>query len=292
MIDDIAYRVVRIVNRIVRTFFYIDRFDGRNDRVYRHVRELEERLYELSEEVKSDVFKDKLELVENEVEKYVENNLERIIGEKFTEMNSDEVAIKNEIRSIADKSVREFMSGDEISKIATQLAEQEVLKRKLTEEKRLNSMLDAQMQNAGTLKTVMINLFVVVNLGILAFYVFGNVGLIPEKAIYGVIGLYVSLATFIVYIYRASNSRTSALLAIREDSKKFYDVLQYLKSFKGNGELTEHDIDLIRMIMTNRAEREKATNHPYEMIFKGVSDSNIQFKGGKMSFEKKASKDS
>jgi hypothetical protein len=132
----------------------------------------------------------------------------------------------------------------------------------------------------------MINLFVIVNFGLIGLYVFKG----AELSQYGALslsGLYVSLAGFIIYIFRASNARTSVLLAIKEDLKKQNTAMEYVESIGNSRTLSQNDIDLIRMLMTNHSEREKKVDHPYEMVFKGISGSNIQFKGGKMAIGEK-----
>ena len=195
-----------------------------------------------------------------------------------------------EIESIAKKEVTQYLQSVDVESLTNNAMHFQSSERKRMDEKLLDEISMEQLRNSGRIKTVLINLFVFFNVGILMFYIFGDPSKWVQEAIYGVVGLYISLAAFIIYIYRVSNARTAVVMAIREDSKKYYDALDYLARFKANGDITEHDVDLIRMLITNRSEREKGTEHPYEMIFKSIADSNIQFKGGKMSVSKSSSK--
>ncbi|WP_236492237.1 hypothetical protein, partial [Pseudomonas sp. PA-5-4A] len=105
---------------------------------------------------------------------------------------------------------------------------------------------------------------------------------LTDKAVTGIIGLYISLAAFIVYIYRTSNFRSSVLLALREDAKKYFDADDYIKRLKAGASPSDRDVEVLKLLLLNRAEREKMADHPYELVLKGVSNSNIQLKGGKM----------
>lgn len=145
----------------------------------------------------------------------------------------------------------------------------------------LETTIQEQMQSAGRLKTVMINLFVMFNIGVLCIYIFGS-STLTDRAVTAIIGLYVSLAAFIVYIYRTSNFRSSVLLALHEDAKKYFDAEDYIKRLKPGASPTDRDVEVLKLLLLNRAEREKMADHPYELILKGVSNSNIQLKGGKM----------
>jgi hypothetical protein len=90
------------------------------------------------------------------------------------------------------------------------------------------------------------------------------------------------LAAFIVYIYRTSNFRSSVLLALREDAKKYFDAEDYIRRLKPGASPTDRDVEVLKLLLLNRAEREKMADHPYELVLKGVTNSNIQFKGGKI----------
>lgn len=152
--------------------------------------------------------------------------------------------------------------------------------------KEFNTLVDKQLNTANSIKLVMMNLFVLFNFLIIASF-FVVPSRFSDKASLTILGVYISLSAFIIFIYRASNSRSAALLAIKEDSKKFYDVFQFIKQFKKGASFSNNDVEIIKSILINRLEREKTTDHPYEVILKGVSNTNVMFKGGKIAGGKK-----
>jgi len=266
--------------------------EGRSPSSVRHERrllDLNDRIDEIEKSIKSKDINDKIPEIEIEIKNYIENNYKRISEERLNELKSVEGGITDEIEQFVNNSVINYLETNNIEEIVKHKEKLEYLKRKNMHEEQLSYVADGQLTNSARLKTVMINLFIFFNLGILLFYIFGDVSSIQDKALYSITALYVSLATFIFYIYRVSNSRTSVIMSIHEDSKKYHDVLHFINDIKNGAELSEQDIELIKLLLTNRSEREKSIAHPYEMIFKGVENSNIQFRGGKISFDKKAS---
>ena len=128
----------------------------------------------------------------------------------------------------------------------------------------------------------MMNLFVFFNLSLLALFV-ATPERFTDRSSLTVLGVYVSLSAFIIYIYRASNARSASLLAIKEDEKKLASVFDFLETFKKGGAFTNNEVELIRLLLINRVEREKGADHPYEVILKGVTNSTVLLKGGKVS---------
>ncbi len=137
-----------------------------------------------------------------------------------------------------------------------------------------------QLRSTNGTKSSMISLFVMFNLGIIAALWYVPTGVASAKEL--ILGLYISLAMFIVYVYRAANARALVLLAITEDLKRYHDAEKYMNHLRPNTPPTERDLDVLRLILTNRAEREKNNEHPYELVLKGISNSNIMLKGGKI----------
>lgn len=257
-----------------------------NNTLYKRVSILENELQKTKKELELNNIKDKSELIEQAVENYIENNIKNIVSNKVKELKVNDEILFQEIELITKKEVENFLKLTDMDSISKNIQYYHSMQRKRIDEKMLDDISIEQLKNSGKMKTVMINLFVFFNLGILMIYLFGSPSRLTSDVMLGILGLYISLAAFIIYIYRASNSRSSVVMAIREDSKKYYDVLDYLTKFKSDGNISEHDVDIIRMLTTSRSEREKNTEHPYEMIFKSVANSNIQFKGGKMSIAK------
>ena len=212
----------------------------------------------------------------------MDNNLPEKIREKVAAIGESHEEISGFVNSELTKILERHIVNLNYGELLQDAMLQKTYDKKKYYQDTLEEILEDEMRRSGKLKMVMINLFIAVNIGVFSYYIFGDIAKLPQEAIYGAAGLYVSLATFIFYIYRASNYRTSVVLSIREDAKKYFDVLEYVRVFRSNSELTEYDIDVIRELMKNRAEREKAAKHPYEVIIKGISDANIQVGSGKM----------
>lgn len=147
------------------------------------------------------------------------------------------------------------------------------------EQRRLETVFRKQLESAGAVRRAMTNLFVLVNLLLIAGIFFKPEQILSNREI--ILGLYISFATFIVYVYRSSNSRALILMAGMEDSKRYHDAEKYLSSL-GKRNLNERDVDVLKLLMINRMEREKNSEHPYELVLKGISNSNILVKGGKI----------
>jgi hypothetical protein len=134
----------------------------------------------------------------------------------------------------------------------------------------------------------MTNLFVVVNFAVIIAILFKSDQILANKEI--VLGLYISFATFMVYVYRSSNARALIIMAGMEDIKRYHDVDKYVCTIGRRGP-SERDIDVLKLLTINRMEREKNGEHPYELVLKGISNSNILFKGGKISTSSLKEKD-
>ena len=197
----------------------------------------------------------------------------------------DEV-INSSVNSAVTSYLEKFTVSDLLQAQRAKLKENQRLDRSNI----LERTIDEHMRSAGRLKTVMINLFVMFNIGVLLVYLFAAAHL-TDRAVTAIIGLYVSLAAFIVYIYRSSNFRTSVLLALREDAKKYFDADEYIQRLKVGSSPTERDVEMVKLLLLNHAEREKQADHPYEVVLKGVTNSNIQLKGGKISSAGRGSKE-
>lgn len=105
---------------------------------------------------------------------------------------------------------------------------------------------------------------------------------IPESLVHAVLGLYVSMSLFLVYVFRNSSSRISVLLAIKEDQVHRHDAFAYLATLKAGTPLADQDIQVIKLLLQNHSEREKGGDHPYELVLKGISNSTVLLKGGKV----------
>lgn len=144
---------------------------------------------------------------------------------------------------------------------------------------------DQEMESASKIKRYMLNLFILFNVGLMLNFALYNIMLQKELPVITqqvILGLYVSMAVFIVYVYRACNARVLILLAVQEDTKRYFDALRYLSSRPADAPTTGRDVAVLKLLLINRSERERATQHPYELVIKGVQNSAILLKGGKV----------
>ncbi|WP_411132291.1 hypothetical protein AAFX34_15990 [Vibrio vulnificus] len=253
------------------------------------IRLLEKEVVKLRKDLSKDVLKNASELIESEIRQYLSENMANLAQEELSKSQTIESNLFVELENRVNNRIDEYLKtkDSEYFSSARKVIEQQ--ERRYKVESELYSAVELERKSAGLLKSVMINLFIVVNFALILLYLLKGADINQYGAL-SISGLYISLAGFIIYIFRSSNSRTSVLLAIKEDLKKQNTALEYIESVRIKGDVSENDIDFIRMIMANHAEREKTVNHPYEMILKGVSGTNIQFKGGKMSLGEASTK--
>ncbi len=158
-----------------------------------------------------------------------------------------------------------------------------------TDNKKLLEIQSQEYGSAFSLRNKMINLFSFsVFAMILSFFLLiflkGDVFSIEKYIV--VISLFLSLGFFVIYIIKSSNSRTSTLMSIYENQRNYQNMMHFISRLKVENGVTDNDLEVIRMMLVNYSGREKKVSHPYEIILKGLTNSNIQFSGGKMSVEK------
>ncbi|WP_162941113.1 hypothetical protein [Photobacterium salinisoli] len=141
-----------------------------------------------------------------------------------------------------------------------------------------NTLLETlltEQKTSTSMKSRLTNLFILFTLVMLiANFTYGSEITDTNKILVGI--TYVTLSSFLIFIIRTSHQRSAMLISIQEDLKKQSELSDFFIGFKKNKELTEHDVEFLRMIMVSRAERESKANHPYEVMLKNVSGSNIQ----------------
>ncbi len=280
----VALPITRILER--RKLFYSED-SGRDIEDRERLKILEKEVVKLRKELSSDLLKNASKLIDQELSAYLSENLEKMVNEQLKDTGVIEKQLFEQLESRVNERIDNFLSSKSIEDFAASKRENHLIYRRESVERELYNTVEQERKSAGLLKSVMINLFVIVNFGLIALYLLKGADISQYGAI-SLSGLYVSLAGFIIYIFRASNSRTSVLLAIKEDLQKQNSAMEYVENSKQSGLLTEYDIEFIRMLMTNHSEREKKIDHPYEMVLKGVSGTNIQFKGGKMAIAEKS----
>ena len=268
--------------KFFRLFLYRDSATPELATSERKVVQIEKRIKNMEKELTEKVLSNKTALLEHELDKYLENNLGGAIEKRLSESDSIEKAVIGELQLEVHKETSRYLEEKTLDDIQAASAEHERLKRMDAGHASLVATLEKEERSASMLKMVMINVFVMATV----MFIIMNIGkwiVFDKNTTIVVVSLYVSLGAFMLYIIRTSHFRTSVLLAIKEDERNYQYCSDYLSNLKEGHALSEHDVEVIRIIMTNRSERENKAAHPYEVILKGVTGSNIQFKGGKMS---------
>lgn len=267
--------------RNLNLFFYSENISENSTTTRRRVIELEREIALLRKSFVDKNLQARRDAIQTELESQLLKELPNIVKDKLAEIRAIDQSIDSSIRQAVDTAVFSFLEKMDPTHLLKDRQAHLRMQERSDRGKILETTIEEQMRSAGRLKSVMINLFVVFNFGVLLVYLFAAENL-SERAITAIIGLYISLAAFIVYIYRTSNFRSSVLLALREDAKKYFDADDYIKRLRAGASPTERDVEVLKLLLLNRAEREKMADHPYEVVFKGITNSNIQMKGGKV----------
>lgn len=273
--------LLKTVFKLSTLFLYSDSDQLRSSRAMRRFNQIEAQLESIDRMLMSRDTETQQKTIRQELERQIESYLPELIRQKLEKLSETNFSDDLIIRKNIEDSVMSFLSNEPPHKLLQDKRETARLSDKDKSGKTLEKTIQDQMISAGRLKTVMINLFVLFNIGVLSIYLFAAESL-SDRAVAGIIGLYISLAAFIVYIYRTSNFRSSVLLALHEDAKKYFDAEEYIRRLKPGASPSDRDVEVLKLLLLNRAEREKMAEHPYELVLKGVSNSNIQLKGGKM----------
>lgn len=193
--------------------------------------------------------------------------------------------LKNYCDVRVDAKVRESLrSNNELSEsFRIRLKKQEL------SSNHLHETLNTEQRNSASMKSRLTNLFILFTLVMLgANFVYGNDVSDTNKILVGI--TYITLSSFLIFIIRTSHQRSAMLIAIQEDLKKQSELVDFFSNYKKGKDLTEHDIEFLKLLMVSRAERETRANHPFEVVLKNVSGSNIQL--GKSSIKLGQSKSS
>lgn len=275
--------------KVFRFLFYSESELFQTKKLLSRIHTLEEQITQLRKASENKNIDNQRKAIERELELQLTQNFPALVRDKLDKLKDLNTSIDSDIKLAVETEVTKFLKSYEPSKLLEDRREQLRTSERADRNSTLEKTIHEQMQSVGRLKAVMINLFVLVNIGILVIYISSSTSL-TSQAVSGIVGLYISLAAFIVYIYRTSNFRSAVLLALREDAKKYYDADDYIKRLKPGSSPNERDIEVLKLLLLNRTEREKMAHHPYELILKGVNNSNIQLKGGKMISASKSEK--
>lgn len=222
------------------------------------------------------------------VEKDVNASIEECVAKVLSNKDTLDLLINRSISNIIKESTEINLLNN--TSLENLILEEELEKQRKNEDGFVE-LIDGEYKKTLKIREVVLNLFVVVNLFLLlAFFVslLTGIGLtsLPLELSLSVSMLYFGFAAFTVYSIKFSNARMLTLIALKEDRSKERLITKYLGMVSGKEQLSEHDIALLKILTTNRAQREQKTEHPYEMILHGISNSNIQFKGGKFEVSK------
>jgi hypothetical protein len=245
---------------------------------------LKEELKQIKEALSSPNFKEKI--TEFDLRSYIEKSLPGLVHQKISEISDKSI---EEI--ISDKlkkhDVKAPVSTGEILDTDEESYQKQTTNRMHSDNRRLSAKLERESSSAAATKMVMMNIFILFNISTIVLFLFLN----REPSKYFAVsfsGLYISLSAFIIYIYRSANVRSSTILSLQESLVKYHNAKSFMKMFKKESEaFDESDVEVMKLILRNQAEKEKNISHPYELVFKQLSGSNILFKGGKVSIEKK-----
>lgn len=207
--------------------------------------------------------------------------IQEMVEQHLKDLSERGDTVVRHLESEARDTVRTYLRNTEIPELVREKLKIDDFDRRKEHSKEFEHLIDRQLSSANNTRAVMMNLFVAFNLILLIVF-----ALMPERfsdrSSITILGVYVSLSAFIIYIYRASNARSASLLAIKEDEQKLSNVFDFLSAFKRSPTFSNNEVELIRALLVNRIEREKGAEHPYEVVLKGVANSNVLIRGGKV----------
>ena len=189
--------------------------------------------------------------------------------------------------------VGEDSSASELLTLRAAVAAQEAQRE---EREAFNRMIDELMDNALRLRTRVFTIFAGINLWLIFLAIaatsflrleFSGVAsgtreVVTSNVVQGVAGLYISMAIFLVYVFRNASSRISVLLALKEDQVHHHEVHKYLSKQRAGAIPNDRDIEVLKQLLQNHSERERGHEHPYELVLKGITNSTVLLKGGKV----------
>jgi hypothetical protein len=274
-------------NRLVRTFFLSTESEpgAQEGASAKEISELRAAIQSLQEQVNKPLSEESAAALRRQLDVELYSHVPDIVQKHLERLRKNEDALVQHFDKSAEDAAVAHLKGIPFSDLISSVIYRESWEAKTEGKERFVKLMDGQLNSANATRIAMMNLFVFFSISLLALFLFAPSSL-SDKTSLSILGVYVSLSAFIIYIYRASNARSAALLSIREDEKKLFDVFLFLTSFKKTSTFTNNDVELIKLLLVNRFEREKGADHPYEVILKGVTNSNVLVRGGKVSAAK------
>ncbi|EGR0905812.1 hypothetical protein EIB97_24360, partial [Vibrio parahaemolyticus] len=215
--------------------------------------------------------------------RYEESELENKLTPKIEREVIQELLDKGLTRKVLNKELSNYCDEQLEVQLKKYLSNSntmsEAFRLKTSKQVESNALLcrtiNDEQHSSTSVKSRLTNLFILFTLVMLgANFIYGSEITDTNKILVAI--TYITLSSFLIFIIRTSHQRSAMLISIQEDLKKQSELNDFLVHFKKGKDLTEHDVEFLRLLMISRAEREAKASHPYEVILKNVSDSNIQ----------------
>lgn len=243
----------------------------------KNTREMISRLMRIARELVSTLFilDARWSIEDSELESKLTSKLEKEIIQDLLDKGLTRKILSEELSRYCDEKL-EFQLKEHLNNRNTI---SEAFRFKTSKQMAANSFLcktiSDEQHSSASLKSRLTNLFILCTLVMLgANFAYGSEITDTNKILVAI--TYITLSSFLIFIIRTSHNRSAMLISIQEDLKKQSELNDFLIHFKKGKDLTEHDIEFLRLLMVSRAERETKSNHPFEVILKNVSGSNIQ----------------
>ncbi|MEH6384315.1 MAG: hypothetical protein V7780_06885 [Colwellia sp.] len=156
----VALPLFRIIER--RKLFYSED-SGRDIEDKDKLRILEKEVVKLRKELSSDLLKNASKLIDQEVSVYLAENLEKMASEQLKDTGIIERQLFEQLENRVNERIDNFLSLKSDEDFAASKRENHLIHRRESVERELDHIVDQERKSAGLLKSVMINLFVIVN---------------------------------------------------------------------------------------------------------------------------------
>jgi hypothetical protein len=268
--------------RRTMSLFFVQREEHEKIKTIEEIQILRETIAKLQEERSSVASQDLLENLKHTINADATYQIQKIVDRHLKELSENGNPVVRHFETEVRESVEEIFKKVPLAEQISESIRFTDSERRRKNGQNLDELIYRQLNSANNTRVAMMNLFVFFNISLISVFAF-----LPErfsdKSSFTILGIYVSLSAFIIYIYRASNARSGSLLAVKEDEKKLSNLFEFLTTFKKSSTFSSNDVEIIRALLVNRIEREKGADHPYEVVLKGVTNSNVLLKGGKIS---------
>ena len=273
------------VRRNVGSKFFVSPPDQSDSGIERLLSELQRKIADLERQRGESLTDAATAEIRESIDREITNRIPSAVEEQISKLEEEGDELLSHLQNTANSKVSEYLSSLPLEEVASAALASHASVRAEQDLRVFSRNIERQLNNSHGVRTVMMNLFVAFNFLILGVFVVAPNAL-SEKAYASLLGVYVSLSAFIIFIYRSSNARVASMISIQEDQKKFENILVFLDRFKKGASFNNNDVEIIRLLAINRMERERGGEHPYEVVLKGVTNSTVLLRGGKVSSSK------